>query len=86
MDASAESLLHRVQTLEAQLQAVNAELQRLKSGAPAHDGVGGAQDLGIGQKRSQQESQKGLELPLALDEYERYGRQLIMPEIGLQGA
>ena len=77
------ALQKRVEDLKIKLEDAQRELEAAKSrhdnkppilgAAPALDCVAGGDD-GTRQK-----------WPLSKEEYKRYGRQLIMPEVGVQG-
>ena len=77
----------RVQKLEQQiaeheerLQQLKLELDQLKASASAIDISDELPAL-----KSDVSAPSKWDWPLAADEYKRYGRQLILPEVGLQG-
>jgi adenylyltransferase/sulfurtransferase len=84
MDSASQS----VDSLRKQITATEQELKRLKAqlaSVEAHDGINGVE-----------KSLQGLEVddagpvtrgkwPLSAEEYKRYGRQMIVPSIGIQG-
>lgn len=73
------ALRQRIQELEAELAYV-----RSTPAAPhPHPVSGVTSELSISEQTSNNFEKE--ELPLSLDEYKRYGRQMIMPEIGLEG-
>lgn len=76
LDRQIETLREQVSSTEAQLRRLRQELQRVETVKATH------------QLRSSSESEHTLHVQsssLSSEEYQRYGRQLIMPEIGLQG-
>lgn len=80
IEAENAELRQQVQELEAELAHFRAAPATpsplLPSGATGKLSISGEEsDAGDGKK----------ELPLSLEEYKRYGRQMIMPEIGLEG-
>ena len=73
-----DELQQRVRLLEAKLRDANDELKQLR-------------DPGVTQNTrsifddANGKNAKSPQLPLLLEEYQRYGRQLILPEVGVEG-
>jgi hypothetical protein len=86
--ATMDSATQSADALRRQIAATEEELKRLKAqlaSVEAHDGTNGVE-----------KSLQGLEVddaglvthgkwPLSAEEYKRYGRQMIVPSIGIQG-
>lgn len=80
------TLQRRIQELESKLREATEELQNLKARSVSSRAQA-IQNEESEQRVETEESgpAEASQLPLQLDEYERYGRQLIMPEIGVRG-
>ena len=78
---SADSLRKQIAAIEEQLKNLRAQLASVE----AHDGTDGVgkslQDLEIDDAAPVTQSK----WPLSAEEYKRYGRQMIVPSIGIQG-
>ena len=72
-----EAIRADIEATSARLAKLKFELQQAEAG---HSEI--LHDKGTG---SQKESETVGRWPLPADDYKRYGRQMIMPEIGLQG-
>jgi hypothetical protein len=68
--ASAEALKKQIAEMECQLEALKEQLTKVE-----------ASQLANGRPMEDKET----EWPLLLEEYKRYGRQMILPSIGIQG-
>jgi len=99
IDRVVESLQQQISTCEAQLQSLKLQLAEAEAQARLLNPSNSSSDaplLGLDDS-SLEEPQKEIShpqvqaevpqqrWPLSKDEYKRYGRQLIMPEVGLQG-
>lgn len=73
MDAKVESLQNEISQCESRLAALKQELAETE--ARQNQRLNGQKTVAPAPPR----------WPLSLDEYERYGRQMILPEIGLEG-
>ncbi|KAH7417388.1 molybdenum cofactor synthesis protein-like protein [Cadophora sp. MPI-SDFR-AT-0126] len=87
--ASAESLRKQISATEDELQRLKAQLASLEAqDVAAAKGIAGL-DLGAGDPVTELENgRKGeseRKWPLSEEEYRRYGRQMIVPSIGIQG-
>lgn len=85
--AALESALSKVTALENRLAQVEAKEPQLEpdqdgTATPAKDHIAEPAPA-VAEKRTQSDGKSRWPLPPA--EYTRYGRQLIMPEIGLEG-
>ncbi len=69
-NSAAQVLRHRIQNLETELKDLKKQLLETEAEEAPHSSVDPAGEW---------------TWPLASEEYQRYGRQMIMPEIGLQG-
>lgn len=79
-DLDAEVLRARINLLETQLLELKTQLAEVsKSDSPRQPSTGSTQ----GSPASSAGSARTW--PLEIEEYTRYGRQMIMPEVGLQG-
>ena len=85
--------MDEIDGLKRQIQDKEAELERLRSRLHAAEGLTAAEGLGQEQKpepppstRDDQPKNTEWKWPLLTDEYERYGRQLLIPEVGVKGA
>lgn len=79
IESRCASLRAQIAATEAQLAALKKELEAAEKTAAAAaktNGVTSARPLENGRKRK---------WPLSGEEYKRYGRQMIVPQIGLQG-
>lgn len=82
IESRCASLRAQIAATEAQLAALKKELEAAEKTAAAAaataktNGAAGARPLENGHKRK---------WPLSGEEYKRYGRQMIVPQIGLQG-
>jgi len=80
MDAatqSAEALKKHIATTEEQLKRLKEQLVAVEAQSSLEKAVGGL-ELGAGPVTTGK-------WPLELEEYKRYGRQMIVPSIGIQG-
>lgn len=99
IDRVVKSLQQQISTCEAQLQSLKLQLAEAEAQARLLNPSNSSSDaplLGLDDS-SLEEPQKEIShpqvqaevpqqrWPLSKDEYKRYGRQLIMPEVGLQG-
>ncbi|KAH0611344.1 uncharacterized protein H6S33_010609 [Morchella sextelata] len=66
--------------LKLRIQELEAELAALRTSAQEASG-----DVVISAEAREEQKEPNESLPLLLDEYRRYGRQMIMPEIGFDG-
>ena len=85
--ASAESLRKQVSAIEDELKQLRAQLASVEAQDAAVKGIAGL-DLSAGglvtvKKTDDSESER--KWPLSEEEYRRYGRQMIMPSVGIQG-
>jgi adenylyltransferase/sulfurtransferase len=71
------ALRSRIVDLEGQLARLKLELSQAERRQTRPDGNNGDDSTA---------STNTASLPLSLEEYRRYGRQMILPEIGLKGA
>lgn len=78
-NASAQALRKQIQATEAQLQKLKDTLAQVE----ASDATQRLHDLELG--GSPVTEVKGNKWPLLEEEYKRYGRQMIVPSIGIQG-
>jgi hypothetical protein len=86
--ATMDSATQSADALRRQIAATEEELKRLKAqlaSVEAHDGTNGVekslQDLDVDDASPVTHGK----WPLSADEYKRYGRQMIVPSIGIQG-
>ena len=85
--ASAESLRKQISATEEELKRLRAQLASVEAQDAAAKGIAGL-DLGAGglvtgEKNDDSKSEK--KWPLSEEEYRRYGRQMIVPSVGIQG-
>lgn len=85
--ASAESLRKQISATEEELKRLRAQLASVEAQDAAAKGIAGL-DLGAGglvtgEKNDDSKSEK--KWPLSEEEYKRYGRQMIVPSVGIQG-
>ena len=76
--ADIDELQRRVRLLEAKLRDANDELKQLRD-------LDGTQNTRSAFDDVNERNAKTPQLPLLLEEYQRYGRQLILPEVGVEG-
>lgn len=76
-DRSAEELRSQIAALEHQLDSLKDQLASIEAAAAA-------QEQGP-ERHGKQDGPSDWRWPLAPEDYERYGRQLILPSIGIQG-
>ena len=75
-----------VASLRAQIEATEAQLARLKlTLAISEESANKSESARLTDDHSDSPSVPGNQWPLLQEEYRRYGRQMIVPEIGLQG-
>ena len=86
-----ENPYNRIEALQTQIAALERQLQELKSQlASAQDAAKEADGDGVSNVQYSRDDpllagSEGWDWPLAPDEYVRYGRQMIVPGIGLDG-
>jgi adenylyltransferase/sulfurtransferase len=78
-NASAQALRNQILATETELQKLKQELAQVEASAA----FPGLQDLSVSDGPGTQ--QNGNQWPLSEEEYKRYGRQMILPGIGIQG-
>jgi adenylyltransferase and sulfurtransferase len=74
-----ENIDSKCASLRAQIAATESQLSALKQELEAAEKLRGAQD------QSSTKEDKERKWPLSAEEYKRYGRQMIVSEIGLHG-
>lgn len=79
VNASAQALRNQIAGTEAQLEKLKNELARVEASAAAQD----LHDLQL--KDNPVTQKKDEKWPLSEEEYKRYGRQMIVPSVGIQG-
>jgi adenylyltransferase/sulfurtransferase len=79
-NASAEALRKQIEATEAELARLKAQLSQVEAGAVSQRIDG----LSIGEENASLVTQQK-QWPLLPEEYKRYGRQMIVPSIGIQG-
>jgi hypothetical protein len=78
-NTSAQALREQILTTEAQLHKLKKELAQVE----ASTGARGFNNSSLSESPVTQ--QNGKRWPLSEEEYKRYGRQMIVPSIGIQG-
>lgn len=78
-NASAQALREQILATEAQLHKLKNELAQVEASA----GARGFSNSSLSESPVTQ--QNGKRWPLSEEEYKRYGRQMIVPSIGIQG-
>jgi multidrug resistance efflux pump len=78
-NASAEALRRQISETEAQLQRLKAQLAQVEADGPVHWGNG----LSFSDEADNVIAEQ--KWPLSAEEYRRYGRQMIVPSLGIQG-
>lgn len=76
--ASADTLRKQIADTENELKGLKEQLARVE----VQDGIAG---LGVSEGDNVTEGSPGSKWPLAEEEYRRYGRQMIVPSIGIHG-
>lgn len=85
-ETAVETLRSQIIRLENQLAHLNVKLVEAETSASAILHPGGSSNSDITEKEAAlSKFDEHGRWPLDADEYKRYGRQLIMPEIGLKG-
>jgi adenylyltransferase/sulfurtransferase len=78
-NASAQSLRNQILATEAQLKRLKEELAKVETSSKAQV------ELDKSLSKSPLTQHNGQHWPLSREEYKRYGRQMIVPNIGIQG-
>lgn len=80
-----ESANAGAEALRKQIEVTEAELERLKAQLAQVEATQGLENLSIGSEPDLVTQETQQKWPLSLEEYKRYGRQMIVPSVGIKG-